>query len=152
MLASKQPAGFFVLQRFETDPPGVLVRAVGVQDKAIASLTRGRDPIDDQVAISMTRVRGSGASVQETGHRFLDVENVGDDAGVQRLEYEAQFALRHLVARGDIVIVRITVTEFTELQAAEIEVEYMNMRTIDPRKYRKQVFKVRRPEEVANPR
>lgn len=148
-LAADRPPGFFVPQRFATDPPGVLTRAYDPQTFQLGSLMRGRDPIDDQVIVALTRVRGSGSAVEDIGARFLDVGELTEGAASE-LAAEARFALRHLVARRDIDLTRATSAVFPELQAAEVVVEYLNLRTVDPEKFRRAIVPVvRRPEFLA---
>jgi len=145
-------AGFFVPQTFvdPVGPPAILTPAVDYRTAEYVSLTRGVDPIDDQVQIALTRVRLSGASVTNDGQRFLDTGKL--DAQAERsLESEAKRALRRLTSNGDITVTRIDASLFPADQAAEIQVDYVNLRAKDKNEPRKALVRLTsgRPEAAA---
>lgn len=108
-------------------PPPPVIRADKLiyQDQTFASVIQDRDPVDAAVIEALWRVRGSGAAVQDTGARFLDIPKL-DDKAKTSIANEARTALTRIVRRGDIRIVKITVE--TGNDWAEITVAYQNNR------------------------
>jgi hypothetical protein len=92
------------------------------------SLRRGMHPIDEQVCIALTRVRASGAAVQNEGGRFLDIEKL-DDRAKSRIVSEARIALKRLVTNRDIEIVSLSAEIDDDL--ATLLVQYKNLRAKD---------------------
>jgi len=129
-----------------TPPAGILADAIDygntdpLQPPAAAtfeytSLTRGLHPIDEQVLVALSRIRASGAAVQNDGARFLDVGKL-DEGAKTILGSEARTALRRLVTNGDIALVSIKV--FIVDDSAEVDVAYRNLRALDRQRVRKQ--------------
>lgn len=92
------------------------------------SLKRGMHPIDEQVCIALTRVRASGAAVQNEGGRFLDVDKL-DDRAKSRIVSEARIALKRLVSNRDIEVVTMSVDIVDDL--ATLFLQYKNLRAKD---------------------
>lgn len=142
------PLGAFDSTRsFQISPPPVIrADAIDPQTQEWTSFLKDQDPIDAQVIEALWRVRRSGAAVQNTGARFLDIQKL-DDSASNRIIAEARFALKRLLDNGDITFTKEpTVT--TGEDWGELEVFYRNNRTALQRKERQ--AKIRVPEAVKN--
>ena len=106
-------------------------------------MVKDQDPIDAAVVEALWRIRASGAAVQDTGARFLDISKI-DDRAKRALEGEARSALRRLVRRNDITLKKVSVE--TGPDWAEVTVDYINNRTALQKKERQ--AKVRVPEAI----
>lgn len=147
-----EPVGVFPLGQFNEVRHYELPKAPVIRADKIDPVTQDwtsfiydQDPIDAAVVEALWRVRGSGAAVQNTGARFLDVGKL-DDQAPKKFESETRFALRRLVQRGDITIKAITVD--TGADWGEVTVDYTNNRTALAKKQR--TFKMRVPEAIKN--
>lgn len=136
-----------------TPPPGFLADLVDYGPSPseplrkpsfeIRSLTKGMHPVDEQVCIALSRVKGSGAAVQSEGSDFLSVGKL--DAGAPTvLVSEARLALKRLDANGDIEIVRLAVDVVDD--TAALALVYRNLRS--PDRSRVRTLKRRFPAEV----
>ncbi len=83
------------------------------------------DPIDAQVVEALSRVRASGASVQTTGARFVDIEKLTDAAELDVLS-QTRDALSRLVSRSLIAVESISVLFGDDW--FEVSVVYFNLR------------------------
>lgn len=136
--------GFTDLSPFKPLPPPPVIRAdkLEYRGQRFASMVKDRDPVDAAVVEALWRVRGSGAAVQFTGARFLDIEKLDDRAQVV-IANEARTALRRIIRRGDITIRNITVEVGSDW--AEVAVFYFNNRAPFDRE---RVVRKRLPEEI----
>lgn len=103
----------------------------------VMSLTRGLHPIDEQVLIAWTRVRNSGAAVQNDGNRFVDVRKL-DQSAPSLLEAEARTAVARLVANRDIELLKVKITIAGD--QANFEGQYRNLRATDRNRVRSTTF------------
>ncbi len=128
--AGVSPAGFFVPQTYAdpTAPPGILADAVDPQTGEYLSISRGMDPIDQQVLIALTVGRGSGVAVQDEGHEFGSVRKTTETARTI-LDATARRALDRLVRAGDIRIREIVAEADPSGDSGGVTVEYENQRT-----------------------
>lgn len=141
------PLGLFTpneLALLPFSPPAVLAEVVdyGETDPAqpgrrptfeVLSLTRGMHPIDEQVLIVLTRVRNSGAAVQNDGNDFGTVKKNGSSTP-SLLQSLAKNGLKRLVDNGDIRVESVTVTQSGD--GAELTANYQNLRAKDSKKVR----------------
>lgn len=92
-----------------------------------ASLTSGLHPIDAQVILAMSTVKGSGAAVMDEGCNLENIRKIRDTVK-REIESEIRVALKRLVANGDI---RLNTFAF-DVQASNhyvgVVVNYQNMR------------------------
>ncbi len=141
------PLGFFnETRRYELpEPPVIRADAIDPSSQEWVSMVKDLDPIDAATVESLWRIRASGAAVQNTGARFLDIDKI-DERGKRALANEARFALRRLVRRNDITVKKVTVDAGPDW--AEVTVDYVNNRTALQKKERR--AKVRVPEAIKN--
>jgi len=139
------PLGFFNETRRYQLPQAPVVRAdaISPSSQEWTSMVKDQDPIDAAVVEALWRIRASGAAVQDTGARFLDISKI-DDRAKRALEGEARSALRRLVRRNDITLKKVSVE--TGPDWAEVTVDYINNRTALQKKERQ--AKVRVPEAI----
>lgn len=139
------PLGFFTeTRRYELPPPPVIrADAIDPSSQEWTSFIKDQDPIDAAVVEALWRIRASGAAVQTTGARFLDIDKI-DSRAKRALESEARTALRRLVRRNDITLKKVTVD--TGPDWAEVTVDYVNNRTALQKRERR--AKVRVPEAI----
>ncbi len=143
--AGTTPLGTTDLVPYRPLPPPPVIRAdkLVYRDQAFASMTKDTDPVDAAVIEALWRVRGSGAAVQDTGARFLDIEKL-DDRAKTVIANEARTALRRIIRRGDITLTKVVVD--TGPDWAEVAVHYINNRAPFNRE---RVARKRLPEEIA---
>ena len=128
-MAGVSPAGFFVAQTFADPglPPGILADPIDPLTHEYRSIRMGMDPIDAQVLVALKVVRGSGASVQDDGQDFGEIENV-DDQTSSLIEAKTRLCLRRLVDNLDIEIVALTPGTEPENAAGSVVLQYKNLR------------------------
>lgn len=126
--AGLSPLGFHSVDEIGAllPPPVIAAEYVDYSSGELESVLASRDPIDAQVFEALSRVRLSGASVTNTGARFVDVEKLADDAP-QLISSHAENALAPLVRRGDIAVDRIEVELGVDWFV--VTVTYFNRRT-----------------------
>lgn len=123
------------------DPSPLLADNIDPVTKDFRSLFVGADPIDDQVQIAVTTNLGSGAAVQDTGIRLTRRKMTNDIA--RSLEADARQALRRLIVNRDISFQRVSIGvddgsgqptgEVDEAnQTVQLNVEFKNLRALDP--------------------
>lgn len=129
------PAGLHALGLEEPTPyvplePPAPMLAEPYSHKAprdLESVFEPADVIDQQVQLALSVVRASGASVSEDGHRFGDITKI-DDSAATRIADEGRRALARLVSAGDIIIDSLTVDTAVAANAAELSIDYRNLR------------------------
>lgn len=137
--AGLAPAGFFVPQTFAapSDPPAILADAVDPQTGEYLSISRGMDPVDQQVLIALTLKKGSGAAVADDGQEFEKIRKV-DESSSRLIDAEARRALARLVQQRDIRV--RSVLPNSDSDWAEVVVNYENARAVGDRRKQKKVF------------
>lgn len=139
-----------VLALLPFQPPAVLAELVdyGETDPAkpgrtptfeIESLTEGMHPIDEQVLVVLTRVKNSGAAVQNDGNEF-DTVRKNDRSAPSLLESLARNGLKRLVDNGDIDILSVPVTQ--DGDGADLTANFRNLRAKETKKVRSLSVKV----------
>jgi hypothetical protein len=127
--AGLSPLGTYapqVLLDSQKPPPAILADLVDPTTHELTSLFTGDDPVDAQVKIALSRVRGSGVSVTRIGQRFGDVRKLDEDAKTV-IQREATFAMKPLVDSG---VVRVEKSEVTiGPDWFEVRVVWTNLRT-----------------------
>lgn len=129
-----------------TPPPGILADSIdyGNRDPSkdpsaatfeFTSIFRGMHPVDEQVCVALSRIRNSGAAVQNDGADFLAIGKLGTGAK-SLLESEARTALRRLVLNGDVEIISVVATIIDD--SAWVEASYRNLRAPNRKVVRKQ--------------
>jgi len=132
-VAGFSPAGLFVAQTFAVPgaPPGILAAAIDPVTHEYQSISRGMDPIDSQVIVALTRVKGSGAAVTNDGQTFRDVKYT-DETAQALIDSLTRTALKRLTDRGDIAIVKIATSADPATDYGWTFVQYRNLRTKGP--------------------
>ena len=138
------PVGFFIAAPARLGPPSpLLADNIDPKTKDFRDLFVGADPVDDQVQVAMMTNLGSGGSVLDTGIRLTRRKMVTDLKDT--LEGDARQALRKLNRARDIQFAGITfgpgdprtgqpTGELDEAnQSAQINIEYRNLRALDPK-------------------
>lgn len=122
-------AGLFVPQTYAdpTAPPGILADAVDPVTGEYLSISRGWDPIDEQLIAALTLERGTGAAAEDDGQDFFRIEKM-TEAAAQLIDAEGRRALKRLLDNGDIAIRSILVVADPSDDFAEIDVRYQNVR------------------------
>lgn len=145
------PLGFFVPPSQLGPPSPQLADNIDPRTKDWRDLFVGADPIDDQVQVAVMTNLGSGGSVLDTGIRLTRRKMTSDIQDT--LEADVRQALKRLVTNRDINFARISfgvdaagepTGEVDEAnQTAQINVEFRNLRALDP--------KARKLQLTANP-
>lgn len=127
--AGLTPAGFFVPQLFSepTEPPGILADAIDPETGEYLSISRGIDPVDEQVLVALTLRRRSGAAVMDDGHEFDQIRKV-DDSARTVIDAETRRALSRLAGNGDIKLRKVYAVAEPGNDWGEVSVEYENTR------------------------
>lgn len=127
--AGVSPAGLFVAQTFADPslPPGILCPARDPKTKEYLSISRGMDPIDDQVITAMTVRRASGVAVLDDGNEFSTIESV-TEAAPQLIDSVARRALARLVTNGDIAIRTCEGVADPDDDFGELHLRFANLR------------------------
>lgn len=92
-----------------------------------ASMTKGLNPIDAQVILAMSTVRGSGAAVMEDGCNLASIDKIRNTIR-REVESEVRFALRRLIQNHDIAIVRFEVEPNQSATQVDVVLDYQNLR------------------------
>jgi hypothetical protein len=133
--AGLAPAGFFVPQKF-TDPsapPAILADAIDPETGEYLSISRGCDPIDQQVLIAMTAERGSGSALENDGQKFGGIRKITETTEAL-IDGEARRALARLVDARDIRVRRVYANAQPDNDWGEVSVDYENLRAPDVRR------------------
>lgn len=80
-------------------PPAILADDIDPETGDFRSLLSGVHPVDGMVVTAFRTRRGSGASVENVGHRFHEITHVNIDIDA-RIRYEYERTLSVLVKRG----------------------------------------------------
>jgi hypothetical protein len=97
-----------------------------------ASMTSGLNPIDAQVVLAMSTVRGSGASVMEDGQSLESIRKIRDT--VQReIMSEVRVALKRLIDNEDIRLGTFVFDVQNSNQYVGVVINYENLRASGPR-------------------
>ena len=143
------PAGFFIAAPGQLGPPSpLLADNIDQKTKDCRDLFVGADPIDDQVQVVATTTRGSGGSVLDIGLRLSRNKLVSDIR--DQVEGDMRLAFARLIKNRDINFKRISfggpgpngepTGEIDESeQGLQINIEYRNLRALDPKVRRLQV-------------
>jgi hypothetical protein len=133
--AGLTPAGFFVPQTFAdpSSPPGILADAIDPETGEYLSISRGIDPIDEQVLVALTLRRRSGAACMDDGNDFAGVRKV-DDSARTVIDAEARRALARLATAGDIKVRKVYAVADPDTDWGEVAVEYENTRAVSNRR------------------
>ena len=92
-----------------------------------ASMVQGLNPIDAQVILSLSTVRGSGAAVMEEGNSLMGIDKIRPT--VQReVQSEVRFALRRLTANRDIRIESFEIEADRANAQVNVVLNYTNLR------------------------
>lgn len=126
-------------------PPGILADKIDYGqnneqlDRATfeyLSLLEGMDPIDEQVMIALSRVRKSGAAVQNTGSDFFGASPKITEGTPAAVRNEARNGLKLLLDRRDISVESVDVTPDDATNSFVVEVGFRNLRAKDRDKVR----------------
>ena len=110
------------------DPSPLLADNVDPATRDFADLFVGMDPVDAQVLVALTTIRGSGAAVENDGVPAAPRKMT--DALARELEGDARLALRRLVEFGDVQIISAAPDVVDDsVQFAQMRVSYHNLRT-----------------------
>jgi hypothetical protein len=133
------PIGTGVATDFVPIPPPPVISADAIDPKSLdaTSLTKSSDPIDAQVQLALTLVRGTGAACGDTGQNFRAILKLTDNV-TTLLESEARRALALLVRRGDISIDSVNAVVYSP-DSAEVTIVYVNNRAIGNRRRTKTI-------------
>jgi len=112
----------------EADDSPLLADNVDPHTRDFADLFVGMDPVDSQVLVALTTIRGSGAAVVEDG--VTEPPRKMTASLANELESDAKNALRRLVGGGDVEVVSVKLEEVSETnQYAQRRVQYRNLRS-----------------------
>lgn len=136
------PLGFFAAPSSLGPASPLLADNIDPRTKDFANLDVGADPIDDQVQLTLMTTLGSGGSVLNRGLR-INRRKMTSDLQLL-LEGDVRQALLPLTRNRDINFKRITFgtdagngtatgTVDESNQAAQINIEYRNLRAFDPK-------------------
>jgi len=120
-----------LLQNPLAPPSPLLARKINPATGDYESLFDGRNPVDDQVIVSLRAVRNSGASVTDIGQRFGNIRKITDGIRTEIKAY-VQEAFRRLIQNGDIRLVGIEFQDFEENKSNQTVIfiiNYQNLRT-----------------------
>lgn len=140
--AGLAPAGLFVPQIF-ADPAGpaaILADAIDPKTGEYLSISRGMDPVDQQVLIAMCQRRNSGVALANDGNEFAKIRKV-DESAARLIDGETRRCLAKLVARRDISVVGIYPNADPSNDWAEVALDFQNLRS---RGERRRVASVKR--------
>jgi hypothetical protein len=93
-----------------------------------ASMTSGLNPVDAQVVLAMSTIRGSGAAVMESGCNLSNVKKIRET--VQReIMSEVRVALKLLIDNGDIRLGTFVFDVQPSNQYVGAVINYQNLRS-----------------------
>jgi hypothetical protein len=124
-------ASFFAPAAFADParPPVLLADDVDEKTGDWRSLFSRVHPVDAAIREAFRLERGTGAAVQNDGHKFRDIKKVGPDTSRQ-LEDEVRRILAPFVTRKDIEITTIlSEAGVTSYDLGAVFVEYTNLHT-----------------------
>lgn len=125
------PPGFFLRAPVsEGTPSPLLADNIDPATRDFADLFVGVDPIDAQVQLAVTTIRGSGAAVLEDGITITPTK-MGDSYRAQLLA-DARAALARLVRNGDVRLLGVELLlDDQGNQTSLLGVQYVNLRAVD---------------------
>jgi phage baseplate assembly protein W len=92
-----------------------------------ASMTSGLHPIDAQVILAMSTVKGSGTAVMDLGCNLEKIRKIRDTVK-REIESEVRVALKRLIDNGDIRLGTFTYDVQSNNQYVGMVVNYVNLR------------------------
>ena len=132
--------GFFVPPSQLGPPSPLLADNIDPKTKDFRDLFVGADPVDDQVQVAVTTNLGSGSAVLDTGIRLTRRKMTSDIQDI--LEADVRQALKRLITNRDISFSSITFGVDSQgnptgqvdqaNQTAQINIEFKNLRALDP--------------------
>jgi hypothetical protein len=135
--------GFVIVAPSQLGPPSpLLADNIDPRTKDFRDLFTGADPVDDRVQVTVMTTRGSGAAVLDTGISLTRNKMTTDIE--DSLKSDVRQALNRQVKTRDIQLVDITLggpdssgqptgTVDEANQTAQVNVQYRNLRALDPR-------------------
>jgi hypothetical protein len=110
-------------------PPAILARKIDPRTGGLLSLFAGMDPVDAAIALELRIERGSGAAVQDRGHRLRDIRKNTEDAPA-RIRHELERILTPFIDEGNVELVEEAVEAGEGAgDAGAAFVRYRNLRT-----------------------
>jgi len=91
------------------------------------SMTSGLNPIDAQVILALTTVRGSGAAVLDLGQRLGDIDKIRKTVE-REIQSEVRQAFKQLLQQRDIRLKSFTFDVQRENDYVGVVIEYVNLR------------------------
>jgi hypothetical protein len=124
------------------DPSPLLADNISPSTRDFADLFVGMDPTDAAVQVAVSTTRGSGASVREDGIRLTGRKMLSNAEAT--MEADVKQALGRLTRQRDIKIVGVTFggpdiagnatgSFDPSTQTAQLNLQYQNLRSLDPR-------------------
>jgi len=92
-----------------------------------ASMVKGLNPIDAQVILAMSTIRGSGAAVMEDGCNLASIDKIRSTVR-REVESEVRFALRRLIQNKDVALVGFEVDPNPTETQVSVQIDYKNLR------------------------
>lgn len=127
------PIGAVAVPGLALQPPSpLLAEDIDPATGDYRSLFEGADPIDAQVQLAVSTVRGSGLSVLEDGLEIT--ADKMDDSVLRTLESDVRIALGRLISNGDILLEGVEFVQVSEADATvQLHANYVNLRSGDRR-------------------
>ncbi len=113
-------------------PPIILGDDIDPETGELRSILSGIHPVDSAVIVAVRTVRGSGAAVQDVGHRLGDIKKV-DDSTAKAIEQEFRRALQPLVDTRDIRIDKIEIEADPDTDSGSSFLAYTNLQAMTAR-------------------
>lgn len=92
-----------------------------------ASMVQGLNPIDAQVILAMTTIRGSGAAVKDQGQRLSDIDKIRKTVE-REIQSEVRLALKQLIQQHDIRLGTFAFDKQPSNDYVGVVIEYTNLR------------------------
>lgn len=123
------PLGLWVPQTYapKDGPPGILADSIDPKTGEFTSISKGMDPIDQQVVLAMRITRRSGAAVMNDGQEFREIRKVTEETPIL-MKSVAERALRRLIEQGDIELGELETNGDGGDDFAEVVINYTNKR------------------------
>jgi hypothetical protein len=130
--STQTPIGYGVAPPSLLGPPSpLLADKINPITHDYESLSEGRDPIEAQVLIALSIVRGSGAAVLNIGHRLHEIRKILPSLQ-HDIESKVREALKLLIKNRDIRYRGIELSINDEgNQTVEAVVKWVNLRAFD---------------------
>lgn len=111
----------------QTAPPVILADLYDPSTRDFRSMLSTFDHIDAQVVIALTTYRGSGAAVEDTGHRLYDIKKIRESIETE-IAAEVKTALKRLTTNKDITLLPTTFETDVGNQQVDFVVSWKNNR------------------------